>query len=791
MRTRAQSAHVAGWTGGLLERAEPDRAAGEILGRLRSGENFVHSSTGRLAVRGGMREAMRATLGSVTELTGVFPWSPTGGLVIGHAPVTPRHYVYAVGEDGGYALPSGSETETDSRADLDWDTATAVWPQSEELFETLFLCDPTQAQGLRSVKLTGGSLAVAPVEADLNADAVNGVMRPAGLFQFNSVLFAFGWEDETVGIAPEILRHSYLGQDPAAVAGWDADAFALIGAKGQPITAGAAGQGSALVAKRSGLWRITGTPDALPGWQFAVQAVDSSQGYGVTNPNALVYAYGRWWGIARTGPWFSDGNAPVSLVGSRRERWGQVSRLDTAAWVAAHPTREAILFGFSEPSSMLAGEQASRLWVFDAKEDRWAPDWTFPNRFWRGFAIEQTGLALATVPQNVAWVSTAGAVESRAASFSFDPADPTAQTEVWLQASGSPSTLVATLPAGLKGARLAGLAPGRGYELRLRHRKGDSLTEFATTVSLYTVPDHLRFNGPQQAGYQVTGFNVANDVPAGTIAWGTTIASASYTGQLANVAEGSVLVPFDFSWPASATPLIGAPASVTAVAPTNAIEAQTGPSSALRLQPGLSSSEGFGITQLLDGSNLAESSATLLVCFSQNASFGVGLFTMKITLTAIDMVGTYESETVNVRGKSTQLITITGLPASMRFTASVTYSRVNNNGTLSADPSLTAYTKIAAPTVAGTVLGTPGNPRVDFTVTPPSGRTGFDIAIRNADGSFDALYSSVSDAPATYSSTEGTEGRPDRYWVRGRRLGWPEGARYSDPVEVSISSPVA
>lgn len=805
-----------------------------MSGRIRSGENLVHSSTGRLAMRGGMREALRVTGASVTELLGVYQWSPTGGLVIGHAPSTPKHYIYAITELGGFALPAGTPTETGSRDDLDWNTATPVWAHSEELFETLFLVDPAQSQGMRSVKLSGGSVVVAPVEADLDGDTTPGVLKPKGLFSFNSVLFAYGWEDEVVGVSPEVLRHSLLGQDPAAAVGWDKDAFALIGNKGQAITAGSAGQGSALVAKRSGLWRITGTPDALPGWQFAIQAVDNSQGYGCVNPHSLCYAFGRWWGIGRTGPWMSDGGPPMSLVGARRERWGQVSNLDETAWVAAHPTREAILFGFSEPASALAGARTSRIWVFDTRADRWAPDFTFPTRFYRAAAIEQTGIALSDTPQDLLWVSNAEAVESNAFSLKFTLGDSSALTEVWVQEPGGPSQLAETLAAGLGGTRIAqlngsALVPATAYQVRVRHRRGDSVTEFSDTVTMYTRPAAPRvvgigttFSQPPSFGLGVGLVNVpvpadfTVTVPRSGIDLAWTCSNAYEPGPsqptetLSQVVAGAVTINIltDRAQGAAADPTsnprLSLRSTLDAQVATHAVAARFAPSLALRFGSNTYPTGGviyqyvFDAFQQLDDALVTENSVALVVTMNRGimSAYTAQFNSVFVRLRQLDGgSATYDSALQPLTASSlVQFHTITGLPSSTRFEVQLFIGGFNNGGfnTLlrvgSTDNPPIAYTRIGRPTATAVATGTV-SPKVEITVTPPGGRTGFDTLIANADRSFDALYSAVAGTATTYESTAGVDGRPDRYFVRSRSTAWPAGFQYSDPVVLNIEDP--
>src|SRR5207247_420385 len=111
----------------------------------------------------------------------------------------------------------------------------------------------------------------------------------------------YGDEETAGGDRPETVRHSYLGKAPDASDGFDKDAYELVGAKGDRVTAMRKGRGLLLCAKPNELYRISGFGRAYPGWQYATEGVHNTAGFGVENPLALDHAAGCWYGVGRQG----------------------------------------------------------------------------------------------------------------------------------------------------------------------------------------------------------------------------------------------------------------------------------------------------------------------------------------------------------------------------------------------------------------------------------------------------------------------------------------------------------
>jgi hypothetical protein len=789
MRISGTTQHVAGWAGGLIERAEPDRASRDSFeGRLRAGENLVHGGTGRLAVRGGARAALTLAEQSISDLVALHRWSPTGAILVAHSATNDKHYAYALTAEGGLALPSGAATETGSRVDLGWNTINPIWAQGVELFETLFLVDTadTNRQAMKSLKLTAGALALATVSADLDANAVSVAMKPAGLGVYGAVLFAYGWEDEGVGAAPHILRHSLLGQDPTDSVGWNADAYATIGAQGEPIRSVAPGQDILLVAKYAELYRVFGDPDALPGWQFQIQPVNASQRVGAVNQHALCYESDRWWGIGRDGPWVFDGKVATSLVGARRERWGQVGDLATA-FVEPHPRRGSVLFGFAEPAALVSGTRASRLWSFDTVADKWAPDFTFPSRFWITRSIAQAGVTLDTIPDLLVWVTEGGTYEHTALSFRFSPGDVSAQTEVWVQPAGGSSALAATLPAGMAGGRISGLARGVCYTVKVRHRKGDALTEFGSEVEMCTRIDAPRLLGSLASYFQ---WGLLLPVAGRTVAWVTTNGTGGDGSKtLAAQAAGPLTLDYTATDNAAGSAYSKSPFLNTVIQLTEGVNSS--PEITFRnatWAPAAQDSAsyiGVAVSQQMDADSYADTAITVLVSTRMGTSPPSGYVELQYRVFGDpNWIAALPSATITPSTRAIS-VAISGLAASRRYEVR---ARMTISGTAYTSTAIVMFTRIGTPTASIATAGA-GTPVTNLTVQPPGALPGFDTEILNASGVFETLYANVATTPTVYQSTIGVCGQEDRYFVRTRNTAWPEGYQSSAPVELAITNP--
>lgn len=789
---RAQVKHVLGWAGGLVERSEPDVADADLRGRLRAGENFVHTAPGRLQVRGGARVALQLTGNAITSIVGVYPWSPTGGLVVAHrASGGGKHYAVAVTERGAVALPVSTPTESGSTSDLAWNSTTIAWPVAVELFETLFLVDPAGNHAMRSCKLSGGSLVTADVTADLDGDNTPAPLRPRVVEVYNSVLLVAGWEDESIGDAPHLVRHSLLGQDPATAAGWDPEAFAIIGAHGQPVRAMKAGLGACLVAKETTLFRLTGYPDAGEGWQFGIQQVENTLGAGCVNAHALEFAEGRWWGVGQNGPWSYDGQQVTNLRSSRAASWGRIGDL-ARSFVRYHPRRRAILFGFDEPTAAVAGERASRLWAYDLRSDTWAPDYRSHARFWMVSAITQAGGQLTDRPTALTWQNALGTFEMEAITFTFVPGDPTAQTEVWLQPSGGSYALVQTLAANQRGARIAGLERGRRYNVKLRHRQGDAVTEFGPEVAMYTQVPAVRVNG--RPNNTLNGIQVVSDRAGRALQYQTTAGNNPISGTVNALPLGVR----DIGWPTTpATNLASHVVNLTLQEPTHPIGYQNGPTVEHRQRSGFVSFSGaMPITQLIDPDRWAETSITVLLERHSSQYSAIGIYVAARHQLAYRRFGTTPwiiareiwPTTWDSDGNGGSLLhTITGLIAGERY--ELRYNFIDTQfGSAMQTFTFIGHTKIPAPIASAVAVGA-GTPSVNITARPGNGLTGFDMAIRNLSGAYDSLFTLVPSSDVVYNSTAGTCGVPDTYFVRARSTAWPAGLQYSDPAVLAIASP--
>ena len=798
MRPLGQTQHVAGWVGGLLERAEPDRATRDTLnGRLRSGENFVHGGTGRLAVRGGARAALTLAQQSISDLVALHRFSPTGAILVAHSATNDKHYAYALTPEGTLALPINAATEAGSRVDLGWNVANPRWAQGVELFETLFLADTSDVarQTLKRLKLTSGTLTVASVQADLDANSTPADMKPSGLAVYGSVLFAYGWEDEAVGAAPHILRHSLLGQDPSDSAGWNADAYATIGAQGEPIRGATPGQDILLVAKYTELFRVFGDPDANPGWQFQIQPVNASLRVGAVNQHAMCYEADRWWGIGRDGPWMFDGRQATSLVGSRRERWGQVGDL-ASAFVEPHPRRSAVLFGFPEPASLVSGQRASRFWVFDTATDSWAPDLTFPSRFWMTRSIAQTGVELDTIPDALAWVSDGGAYEFNALTLRFTPGDASAQTEVWIEPTGGSLVLAATLAAGVGGGRLSGLPRGTSYAVKVRHRKGDAVTEFGASVPMYTRIDPPRLLGCTAGVVPQWSILLASN---GDVTWNTTNGTgANGLKSLPDRPAGTLLLDYTVTDNAAGTGYGTSPFLNTVVQVSDGVN--TAPSTTYRHPHWAPSSfqqygwNGIAVSQQFDESNYSLTAINLLVSVQRpNSTAGqtqVDSIVVRYNVVGSSPISELPPVPITYLGNAaTVQIQIPNLQPNLRYEVAARLEANNPlNYSIPQSTTVVMFTQIAPPTATIATAGA-GTPVTNITVTPPGALPNFDTKIVNINGLFDATYVNVPTTPTSYQSTQGNCGVTDTYYVRARNLNWPSGFQHSLPVQLTIANP--
>lgn len=341
--------NIPGWAG-VLEDLDPSGWSPKKGGVLDQAFNLVPVSGNKLAVRGGSGVKRTFTQGAISQVLGIYPFSPTGAICFAYSASGQRHYAYALTDRGEWALPTSGPTELGSRVSMGtlWDTATVGNPQGEELFETFYVSDASDLtrRPLVTLKVTGGALVAATPDYDLDGTGGNDApMEPYCCASFASHLFVAGYDSEAADPAPHMVRHSFLGVDPGTLAGFDADAYAIFGAQGQPVRAMTPGNTILMAAKENELYRITGAGRALPGWQFAYQQLDNTLGLGVANAHALCHVLGRWYGSGRGGPFITDGASVGSLSMTRKRSWASVDQL-SVAFVKPHPDRHLVLFGF-------------------------------------------------------------------------------------------------------------------------------------------------------------------------------------------------------------------------------------------------------------------------------------------------------------------------------------------------------------------------------------------------------------------------------------------------------------
>lgn len=798
----------AGWTGGVRERAEPSRTRrDDAVGFVESGENLWHRSDGRLELRGGARVATTFAENTISEVVGVWPFSPTGALAICYSATNDKHYAYALTATGAFALPAGAGTESGSRVDLAWNGTVVGTPIAVELFEQLYVADANPAAAsryqFRMLAVTAGALTVTSPQYDLADPAGDEQITPYTLEQFASHLFIAGYDSEIATDSPHMARHSYLGIDPALATGFDPDAYSIIGAIGQPIRAMKAGPDMLMIAKESELYRVTGSGRALPGWQFALSPIDASEGFGCTNARALSYAEGQWYGVGRAGPWRSDGQRVESLMTGRSASWAQVHDLDVT-WVSHHPRRRAVMFAFSEADSALSGAQPTVLWTWDLERDCWAPNQRFPSRLAMGMAVAQEGGGTPVIPNTIAQLFNHGWFDYTAMTIGWVNGDTTAQTELWLD-MGTGEYLAGTAAAGYQRMRLTGLAAGKAATIRLRHRNGDQVTAFSSTVAVYT-----RIPAPANAVHQGSVFYSAYGAAAEPlVTWAQLQASLGVEADLTNATSGTTL------WTLADQPVgVGSQATASAIAATDEplltdvyaytddhpVGYDTSPfvRTSNRGLNHISSLGGYTalvanaplVTQQLAPTQFLATSAVVsyIPHWTTGSASRIGLTNVVTYSLEIKPVasGAYTAVAyANPSSHNAIVVPLTALTAGEEYLVRVvmTIDGVAVNG---APTSI--YTRLPVPTATIATAGA-GTPVVNVTVTPPA--AGYSIYVTSSRAAADATYTNVATTPATYQYTAGTCGVADRYFVFSYKPTWPESYQYSDPVELDIVNPCA
>jgi hypothetical protein len=509
VQLKGRPRHIRGWVDGIVEGAEPDVAQPQGTfprGTVDSAVNLVSTPAGRLAIRRGSRVKQTphtAASALVQRVLGAWPYSQLGAVAIAHSLSggTPETNLYRLTSDLGYS----TGTEATSRHALSWPTNTTDVPRPVvvELFENLYIVDAHTDFALRNALQKVNALGVVTSPTH-NLDGISAAaIKAYCAAEYNGVLFLAGYDSSSGGEEKAMLRHSFLGVDPAAANGFDKDAYALIGAKGQRITAMAAGRQILLVAKANELYRITGTGRGLPGWQYTIQQVENTQGMGVSNPYALCFAEGYWWGVGETGPFRTDGSSVEPLVSARLQVWRQVTNLRTA-WVCYWPDRRLVKFGFNVTPAD-AGRSTTYpfvIWNWDIDNECWTGDEKYSVDIHFAQAIPTLTASPASVvvppppppppppgpsgtPSTLA-SSTADSTTSQVR-YTWTNGDATAQTELWFRNESGASMLYSVEAPGVTGKTIPVTDAGRIFFAKVRHTKDGLTSSFTGEVQSYTL----------------------------------------------------------------------------------------------------------------------------------------------------------------------------------------------------------------------------------------------------------------------------------------------------------------
>ena len=780
---------IQGWAGGVREDIEP-RAWSRGAGVLDDALNIVPVGGDRLAVRGGSRVQLAFALNGISQVLGVFPFSPVGAVAIAFSAANDRHYAYALTDTLTFALPNGSPTESGSSVSLGsgWETAAPGRPQAVELFETLYVIDTATAnrRPMVTIKLVGSALVCTTPTYNLDGIPGNDApMRPGVISAFNSHIFIGGYDSEAANLAPHMVRHSFLGRDPSNVDGFDPDAYSIFGAQGQPVRAMCPGNTILLAAKENELYRITGSGRGVEGWQFPYAQLNNSQGFGVTNPYALAQYNGTWYGVGRAGPFRTDGSSVDGLLGEKRERarsWARVGALETA-FVLAHPDRQLILFGFHQSGSPQRPTLPFVLWTWDVERERWQAAQQYPRTFhFVGAIPTATGGGPSQQPSAPVQLLTRGNYAFDSVTCTFSAGDLTATTEVWAREANGISYLVQTLPAGIQRFTIPAPVSKRLF-VRLRHAKGITTGEFTGEVPCYT-----RILAPQvKAGANVNNGAVRADFL--TYVEGTDLNVFDTSGRELIYPARTAGFTTEFNLPNDAC--------VTFIAPDQG--AAYGATSVHPEWP-----LGYEESEVAECHTLSHKcTPTPIANLAPDPRQRTEQGGMQFTSIAVTFFPAWQGESYRVEYRlngapdwiagpvvATTLVdpldlvevTLSGLNPSTSYEVSVVNVRT---GARSA--SFVMFTKLAAPTMTAATAGGPGSPVVNLTVTMP--RASLTLVLSNALGTYEATYVDAAVGPVTYQSTIGVCGSPDRYYARAQDVAWPEPFQYSEAVAVDVINP--
>lgn len=779
--------HLAGWSGGVLEGAEPDLADRSPYGSLAGGLNVQTGPLGRLNVRGGSRVLLTFALGAIDEVLGVWPWSPTGALAIAYDGTANKHYAYALTDTMAFAFVN----EAGSRIELTAWAGNLGNPVAVELFETMYVSDATTGNNypLQAITSTGAALAVATPQYDLDGNGLADA-TPFTLAVYNSALFLAGWLDDTTPEAPHILRNSLIGTSPSLPGGIDVDAYATIGAQGQRILAMEPGRDILLVAKSGELYRIFGTGQALPGWFYGIQQLENTKGYGARNPNALKHVNGYWYGIGKAGPWRTDGTRIDPLGIPWRESWARVDSLDSA-WVQYHPEpdKRKVWFGFHEAGAAVA-TVPNTIWPWDLDRETWSPPQRYPRSFRMvGLIIPGTTDAPSGAPATIEQRFTNGDFEYAAASLRWVSADLDASTEIWGRSGNDPYTLQATVPAGIQRARLPIPAATR-FPVKLRHVKGGTASEFSGVTTLVPVLPSPGISLSGAAGYPPQSIiaTISNPLAGSEIT--TSDTNSSFSDVQSNLPVGGY----------SLTGLDKA-SCVSVVVPDSGATIQTQLShpswpvghdvsrieEMVSLEVGCTTfaqDTGPTVRQSLENGGMQPTSIT--VRYHPHAYTRIYRLQYKLASSSTWITHSDFAQTTFIP-HTTVSVTITGLVASAHYHVRVALLDSQSLATLTPGATVDCFTTLAVPGQTVVSIGSPGLPHVRITLTAPYATAS--IASYDQRETHSQVYTPGSTAPVNHDVVVGTCGRPNRFTARTYDATWPAGYQFSDPVMNELADP--
>lgn len=783
----ARTRHQTGLTGGLFEDSDPDlvaRSDGDSA--LSLAKNFIHGEGGRLQVRGGSTVQLSFEENAISSVLGLWPFSPTGAILIAHSETNQKHYAYALTDTAEFALPVNAPTETGSVVELGWATAAPHRPVAVELFERMYVTDALESnrESLVVLAIVAGELtATIPDDYDLDGNSTPGEIKPYGAAVYNGHLFIWGTDSEGAVTAPHMLRHSFLGIEPGQANGFDKDAYAIIGAQGQWLRAGEPGNSILLMAKDNELYRISGSGAAVAGWQFSIQPVANTRGFGCSNPNALTHVNGWWYGVGQAGPFRTDGQSIQDLGAPRWPSWLKVDHLEVAQ-VAFDPDRSAVLFGFhlvGEPDLPIAPYV---LWQFDTAREVWGPDLRYKSG--RAFAMvraipRSSGSGPSTVPTLLAQSTAYGNMAFETVSGIFAAGDPTASTEVWVRGETGASTLSTTLAPGVQRFTIPRPAASKCF-VRVRHSKEGVYTDFSEEIAMYTrllAPD-LTIGPRALLGTMQADLYHYSD--------GADLVFESWDGTPSN------------SYPARATGALSiyGLSNEACIVPAPSDCAQDWLAYCQRVEWPI----GFQVSDITH-------------CFSWglfcNPSSGVlspprPTQVLERGFMATDRVtirfrGMYYPLAYRVQyrllGSSPWLdwtdvyagpdfpsfdVTITGLAASARYEV-----RLLNPQVASASAAITCYTLLEPPTMTVASNGSPGTPTLDFTVSAPYDDA--EVQLYDERETTAEVLTDIDTTPSVVTRSYGVCGQPGTWYARVRNTLWPEPFQFSEAVSDTVDDP--